>query len=84
MHGSREKTRLYLPQRLKRLLAMRARQEGRSQAELIREALDWPMGTRRLCPVLLGQGPALTLDAHFLALTQGEGLEVIHPHTSPL
>jgi predicted DNA-binding protein len=35
-----EKTTLYLPQRLKRLLEMRARQEGRSQAELVREALE--------------------------------------------
>ncbi|WP_448569608.1 ribbon-helix-helix domain-containing protein [Thermus sp.] len=34
------KTTLYLPQELKRLLEMRARQEGRSQAELIREAIE--------------------------------------------
>jgi metal-responsive CopG/Arc/MetJ family transcriptional regulator len=35
-----KKTTLYLPQRLKRLLEMRARQEGRSQAELVQEALE--------------------------------------------
>ena len=33
---------------------------------------------------LLWQVPVLTLDAHFLVLAQGEGLEVVHPHTSPL
>lgn len=33
---------------------------------------------------LLWRAPVLTLDAHFLVLAQGEGLEVVHPHTSSL
>ncbi|UZX14492.1 ribbon-helix-helix domain-containing protein [Thermus sp. PS18] len=35
-----EKTTLYLPKSLKRLLELKARREGRSQAELVREALE--------------------------------------------
>mgnify|MGYP003857105693 CR=1 FL=1 len=34
------KTTLYLPKSLKRLLELKARREGRSQAELVREALE--------------------------------------------
>lgn len=35
-----EKTTLHLPTSLKRLLELKARREGRSQAELVREALE--------------------------------------------
>ncbi|WP_038037140.1 ribbon-helix-helix domain-containing protein [Thermus oshimai] len=34
-----ERATFYLPKELKRLLALRARREGRSQGEIIREAL---------------------------------------------
>ena len=55
-----EKTTLYLPQRLKRLLEMRARQEGRSQAELIREALERYLSRPASRSLGAGEDPELT------------------------
>ena len=82
-----KKTTLYLPQRLKRLLEMRARQEGRSQAELIREALERYLSRPPSRSLGAGEDPELTgrgAEAWLEAAWGKEGLEVVHPHTSPL
>jgi hypothetical protein len=82
-----KKTTLYLPQRLKRLLEMRARQEERSQAELVREALERYLSRPASRSLGAGEDPELTgrgAEAWLEAAWGKEGLEGVHPHTSPL
>ncbi|WP_337844213.1 CopG family transcriptional regulator [Thermus sp.] len=70
-----EKITLYLPKELKRLLALKARREGRSQSEIIREALARYLA--RPEPKSLGAGQDLelsgrTVEAWLEAIWEGK------------
>lgn len=75
--GGMVKTTLYLPIELKRLLERTAREEQRSEADIIRDALDQALAGRARPEPSLPLGAsgdpllAASADAHFL----GFGLE---------